>query len=657
MRGPLILIIVIVLVIIFAQFMNFTDYNVPDELEYNEFLEKAEASDIKDICIQEYDIYGRYKDSTILDTDFPQKFDFKARIPSVAQFNLDMAAVSGTEDPLKYPFKLNYIAPEEANFFTAFFPYLIPIILLLIMFMFIMRQARSGGAGNAMQFGKSRARMTNGSDTNKTFDDVAGADEEKEELQEIVQFLKAPAKFSRLGARIPKGVLLVGPPGGGKTLLAKAVAGEANVPFFSISGSDFVEMFVGVGASRVRDLFNDAKKNSPCIVFIDEIDAVGRQRGAGLGGGHDEREQTLNQLLVEMDGFNVNEGIIVMAATNRKDILDPALLRPGRFDRQIVVQYPDIKGREEILKVHAKGKPLAPDVDFGVIAKRTPGFIGADLENVLNEAAILAARRNLDAISMKEIEEAITRVIAGPEKKSRVVSENDKRCTAIHEVGHAILAHELEHCDPVHEVSVIQRGMAAGYTMTLPENDRQHIFRSKLVDEITMMLGGRVAESIALDDISTGAVNDLHRATDIAREMVTKYGMSDEVGPVFLSSEHEVFLGREFAQQSNFSQETASKIDCEVKNIIERCYSRAESILKDNIDKLRSIAEVLMQKEKLTGEEFEQLFTTGKLDEDEKPAENDQESVSTEDPQPAAPAEELPEKDDKGFDEDYKPEE
>ena len=392
-------------------------------------------------------------------------------------------------------------------------------------------------------------------------------------------------------------------------------------------------------------------------MFIDEIDAVGRQRGAGLGGGHDEREQTLNQLLVEMDGFNVNEGIIVMAATNRKDILDPALLRPGRFDRQIVVQYPDIKGREEILKVHAKGKPLAPDVDFGVIAKRTPGFIGADLENVLNEAAILAARRNLDAISMKEIEEAITRVIAGPEKKSRVVSENDKRCTAIHEVGHAILAHELEHCDPVHEVSVIQRGMAAGYTMTLPENDRQHIFRSKLVDEITMMLGGRVAESIALDDISTGAVNDLHRATDIAREMVTKYGMSDEVGPVFLSSEHEVFLGREFAQQSNFSQETASKIDCEVKNIIERCYSRAESILKDNIDKLRSIAEVLMQKEKLTGEEFEQLFTTGKLDEDEKPAENVQESVPAGDPQPADPAEELPEEDGKGFDEDYKPEE
>ena len=615
LRGPLIYILIIVLIVISAQYLSNPAQNQPEELEYYQFLQAVKSGDVKDIAIRDLDLYGRNNDTAITDDNFPDMFDFTARIPSVNQLNLDMAAITGTQDPLSYGFQITYLAPEQDNVFMSLLPYMIPVVLLVIMFVFIMRQTKTGGAGNAMTFGKSRARMTMGGDSKKTFSDVAGADEEKEELQEIVQFLKAPKSFLELGARIPKGVLLVGPPGGGKTLLAKAVAGEAGVPFFSISGSDFVEMFVGVGASRVRDLFNDAKKNSPCIIFIDEIDAVGRQRGAGLGGGHDEREQTLNQLLVEMDGFEVNEGIIIMAATNRKDILDPALLRPGRFDRQIVVNYPDVRGREEILVVHSKGKPFAPEVDLKVIARRTPGFIGADLENVLNEAAILTARRKKNKISMAEIEEAITRVIAGPEKKSRLVTEKDKRCTAFHEVGHAILAYSLPGCDPVHEVSVIPRGMAAGYTMTLPKEDKQHIFKSKLLDEITMMLGGRVAELLVLDDISTGAVNDLQRATEVAREMVTKYGMSDELGPVFLSDKHEVFLGREFGQQSAYSEETAAKVDTEVKKILENAYTKAKEILAENKEKLLAISEVLITREKLSGSQFEELYQKGKLEE------------------------------------------
>jgi len=617
-RGPLIYILIIVLIVISAQYLSAPATAQPDQLEYYQFLQKASDGDIKDIAIRDLDLYGRYSSSTIADEEFPSTYDFSARIPSVNQLNLDLAAITGTQDPLNYGFKITYLPPEDTNLFISMLPYLIPMILLVVLFVFIMRQTKAGGAGNAMTFGKSRARMSMGGDSKKTFADVAGADEEKEELQEIVQFLKAPKNFLELGARIPKGVLLVGPPGGGKTLLAKAVAGEAGVPFFSISGSDFVEMFVGVGASRVRDLFNDAKKNSPCIIFIDEIDAVGRQRGAGLGGGHDEREQTLNQLLVEMDGFEVNEGIIVMAATNRKDILDPALLRPGRFDRQIVVNYPDVRGREEILKVHSKGKPLSSDVDLKVIARRTPGFIGADLENVLNEAAILTARRHRTKIGMNEIEEAITRVIAGPEKKSRLVSEKDKKLTAYHEVGHAILAFSLPGCDPVHEVSIIPRGMAAGYTMTLPEEDKQHVLKSKLLDEITMMLGGRVAELITLKDVSTGAVNDLQRATEVAREMVTKYGMSDELGPVFLSDKHEVFLGREFGQQSAYSEETAAKVDAEVKKILERAFAQAKKILSENKDKIIMISEVLMTREKLSGVEFQELFEKGTLTEPEK---------------------------------------
>ncbi len=613
LRGPFIYIVIIVIIIIATQFLNSPTNVQVDDLEYYKFLEKVKEEGVKDASVVDLSLVGRYKDSVIPDEAFPVQHDFTTTIPnSVEQFNKDIAAVTGSSNPENYGFKLNYMPTPEPNFFLQLLPYLIPMVLLLVLWMFIMRRAQGGNsAGGAMSFGKSKARMTDGGDTNKTFADVAGADEEKEELVEIVQFLKSPDRFKELGARIPKGVLLVGPPGGGKTLLAKAVAGEAKVPFFSISGSDFVEMFVGVGASRVRDLFENAKKNSPCIVFIDEIDAVGRQRGAGLGGGHDEREQTLNQLLVEMDGFEVNEGIIVMAATNRKDILDPALLRAGRFDRQIIVNYPDVKGREEILNVHSKGKPFEASVDMKTIARRTPGFIGADLENVLNEAAILTARRKKKKIGMSEIEEAITRVIAGPEKKSRIVTEEDKRCTAYHEVGHAILADKLPGCDPVHEVSIIPRGQAAGYTMTLPEKDNQHVFKSKLKDEITMMLGGRVAETLTIKDESTGAISDLQRATTIARDMVMKYGMSAEMGPVFLGGAHEVFLGREFGQQQEFSDDTASRIDKEVKKILTESYNKAESILKEFMKQLIDIGEVLMRQEKLDGKEFKALLEGG----------------------------------------------
>ncbi len=619
LKGPFIYIVIILIIVIAAQFIGGQSEVPIDELQYYEFIEKIKDDKVKDISIMDNKVAGRYTDSVITDERFPIDKDFTAYIPSINQFNLDMSAIKGSSNPEKYGFNINYLPTPEPNFFMQLLPYLIPIGLLLLLWMFIMRKSQgAGGAGGAMSFGKSKARVTSGKDTNKTFGDVAGADEEKEELVEIVQFLKHPERFKELGARIPKGVLLVGPPGGGKTLLAKAVAGEAGVDFFSISGSDFVEMFVGVGASRVRDLFEQAKKSAPCIIFIDEIDAVGRQRGAGLGGGHDEREQTLNQLLVEMDGFEVNEGIVVMAATNRKDILDPALLRPGRFDRQITVHYPDVKGREEILKVHAKGKPFADDVDLKTIARRTPGFIGADLENVLNESAILTARRKKKKIGMSEIEEAITRVIAGPEKKSRLVTEEDKRCTAFHEVGHAILAKVLPHCDNVHEVSIIPRGMAAGYTMTLPEDDKQHTFKSKLIDEITMMLGGRAAEAITLKDISTGAVSDLKRATDIAREMVTKFGMSEELGLVFLGSNHEIFVGAGFGQTKEYSDETAAKIDKEVTKILNDAYANAKSILTENIKKVIDIGEILIRQEKLTGEEFNKLFDTGEYTPKEK---------------------------------------
>ncbi|SPZ49893.1 ATP-dependent zinc metalloprotease FtsH [Sarcina ventriculi] len=489
-------------------------------------------------------------------------------------------------------------------------PTILMVVVFLVFFFMIMNQSQGGGGNRGvMNFGKSKAKVAPPNSNKVTFKDVAGADEEKAELEEIVDFLKQPKKYIEMGARIPKGVLLVGPPGTGKTLLAKAISGEAGVPFFSISGSDFVEMFVGVGASRVRDMFDQAKKNAPCIVFIDEIDAVGRQRGAGVGGGHDEREQTLNQLLVEMDGFGVNEGIIMIAATNRPDILDPALLRPGRFDRQIVVGAPDVAGREAILKVHTRNKHLGDDVELKVLAKRTPGFTGADLENLTNEAALLAVRRNKMTIDMDDIEEAITRVIAGPEKKSRVMSAHDKKITAYHEAGHAVAMRMLEHSDPVHEISIIPRGMAAGYTMHLPENDRSHISKLKLKDDMVGLLGGRVAEQIIIGDISTGAKNDIDRTSSIARSMVMQYGMSSKIGTISFGNDNgEVFLGRDMGKSSNISEETSAKIDEEVKALIDEAYKRAEKILNENVNKLHAVAQALLEKEKIDGEEFERIF-------------------------------------------------
>ena len=501
-------------------------------------------------------------------------------------------------------------SPESilVTILSLFSPFAIVIVFMLFWLLF-MNNTQSGG-NKTMSFGKSRARMMGTADKTKiTFKDVAGVDEEKEELQEIVEFLKSPKKFTDMGARIPKGVLLVGHPGTGKTLLAKAVAGEAGVPFFIISGSDFVEMFVGVGASRVRDLFETAKKNAPCIIFIDEIDAVGRQRGAGLGGGHDEREQTLNQLLVEMDGFGTNEGVIVLAATNRPDVLDKALLRPGRFDRQIVVPAPDVRAREEILEVHARKKRLADDVDLRVIAKNTAGFAGADLENVLNEAALLAARRDKHEIGMQEVEDAMVKVTMGPEKKSRVRSDKENRLTAYHEAGHAVVSKFLPTQDTVHEISIIPRGMAGGYTMYRPDEDKNYMAKSEMEESIISLLGGRVAESLVLGDISTGASNDIERATKIARDMVTKYGMSDTLGTItFGSGQEEVFLGRDWTQTRNFSEETAAKIDVEVKKIIDKAYISAKEILANNMDKLHAVAGVLLEKEKITGEEFARIF-------------------------------------------------
>ena len=486
------------------------------------------------------------------------------------------------------------------------------ILIVLLLFWFLFLNSNAQGGNKTMSFGKSKARLVINNDKNKvTFADVAGVDEEKEELEEIVEFLKSPKKFTDMGARIPKGVLLVGHPGTGKTLLAKAVAGEAGVPFFIISGSDFVEMFVGVGASRVRDLFEQAKKNAPCIIFIDEIDAVGRQRGAGLGGGHDEREQTLNQLLVEMDGFGTNEGVIVLAATNRPDVLDKALLRPGRFDRQIVVSAPDVKAREQILEVHARKKRISEDIDLKTIAKNTSGFTGADLENVLNEAALLAARRDRKEINMQDIEDAMVKVTMGPEKKTRVRSEKENKLVAYHEAGHAVVSRFLPTQDAVHQISIVPRGMAGGYTMYRPSEDKNFMSKSEMEETIISLLGGRVSEALILDDISTGASNDIERATKIAREMVTKYGMSERLGTItFGSGQEEVFLGRDFAQQRNFSEETAGIIDEEVKKIIDRAYNAARQILNENIDKLHIVASILLEKEKIDGEEFEAIFNS-----------------------------------------------
>lgn len=516
-------------------------------------------------------------------------------------------------DNVQEPMKENKVTvkQESQSIWVTILSLIAPLGLLIIFLIFWIISMGGRQSGNkTMSFGKSRARVVNQDDKNKvTFNDVAGVDEEKQELQEIVDFLKNPKKFTDMGARIPKGVLLVGHPGTGKTLLAKAVAGEAGVPFFIISGSDFVEMFVGVGASRVRDLFEQAKKNAPCIIFIDEIDAVGRQRGAGLGGGHDEREQTLNQLLVEMDGFALNEGVIVMAATNRPDVLDKALLRPGRFDRQIVVSQPDVKAREQILEVHARKKRLAADVDLRIIAKNTSGFSGADLENVLNEAALLAARNNETEITMKNVEDAMVKVTMGPEKKSRVRSEKENKLVAYHEAGHAVVSRFLPTQDAVHQISIVPRGMAGGYTMYRPNEDKSFMSKGEMQENIISLLGGRVAEKLILDDISTGASNDIERATKIARAMVTQYGMSDRIGPMTLGvGQEEVFLGRDLAQSKEYSEETASVIDEEVKSIIDTAYKTAEEILRRNIDKLHAVAGVLLEKEKIDGDEFEAIF-------------------------------------------------
>ena len=516
--------------------------------------------------------------------------------------------------------KIDLIPSSDSSFWVDLIPTAILVIVFIVFWIFLMKRMGGGGMGSKeLNFGK--AKFKNSADEKKktTFDDVAGADEEKEELKEIVEFLKAPDKYNALGARIPKGVLLVGPPGTGKTLLAKAVAGEAGVPFFSISGSDFVEMFVGVGASRVRDLFETAKKNSPCIIFIDEIDAVGRQRGTGLGGGHDEREQTLNQLLVEMDGFGANEGVIMIAATNRADILDPALLRPGRFDRQVLVGYPDINGREAILKVHAREKPLAPDVNLKTIAKTTAGFTGADLSNLLNEAALLSARKDKKAITMAEIEEATIKVVVGTEKKSRVMSDHEKKLTAYHEAGHAIAFYACETQDPVHQISIIPRGMAGGYTMPLPTEDRSYCSKKEMLEDIIVALGGRVAEALVLNDISTGASNDIEKLTKTARNMVIRYGMSDTLGPInYGSGSNEVFIGRDMGQVKDYSNETAAKIDKEVHDIVTDAYKKAEDILNAHMDKLHEVAGYLIKHEKMSGETFEQIMNNTYVEEVEE---------------------------------------
>ncbi|OPJ61066.1 ATP-dependent zinc metalloprotease FtsH [Clostridium oryzae] len=541
-------------------------------------------------------------------------FSVEGSLTDGRQFQVDVPYERVLQIMHKHPNNGSVVEKYEKATTIPLWVQSIPNILLIVMliaFWFLFMQQSQGGGGNrgVMNFGKSRAKMANPDKKKVTFKDVAGADEEKAELAEIVDFLKQPKKYTDMGARIPKGLLLVGPPGTGKTLLAKAISGEAGVPFFSISGSDFVEMFVGVGASRVRDLFEQAKKQAPCIVFIDEIDAVGRQRGAGLGGGHDEREQTLNQLLVEMDGFGINEGIIIIAATNRPDILDHALLRPGRFDRQIFVGSPDVRGREEILKVHSKNKPISSDVKLDVLAKTTPGFTGADLENLMNEAALLAVRNNKKVIEMEELEEAMTRVVAGPEKKSRVMSEHDRKLTAYHEAGHAVVMKLLPDHDPVHQISIIPRGMAGGFTMPLPNEDRSYTSKSHLEAEMVSLLGGRVAEKLIIGDISTGAKSDIDKATSIARKMIMEYGMSDVIGPISMGEDREeVFLGRDLGRNRNFSEEVAATIDREIKSLIDDAYNKAESLLTENINKLHAVAQALLEKEKLEGSEFDEIF-------------------------------------------------
>ncbi|WP_300386436.1 ATP-dependent zinc metalloprotease FtsH [Clostridium sp.] len=588
--------IFLMMVIFLSATLLWKNAGVTDEISYSDFQQKWIKEELKSITIESDKriVTGKTMDDKLFTTYAPSDIVEKLII----------------ENP-KDTIKVDFTQPSNSSFWISFIPTILMLVLFFVFFYIMTQQSQGGGGGGrgVMNFGKSKAKMMNPEDQKVSFGDVAGVDEEKQELEEIVDFLKQPARYNEMGARIPKGVLLVGPPGTGKTLLARAIAGEAGVPFYSISGSDFVEMFVGVGASRVRDLFEQAKKNSPSLIFIDEIDAVGRQRGAGVGGGHDEREQTLNQLLVEMDGFGANEGIIMIAATNRPDILDPALLRPGRFDRQIVVGGPDVKGREEILKVHTRKKPLSEEVDLEVLARRTPGFSGADIENLANEAALLAVRKSKKVIGMQEFEDAITRVIAGPEKKSKKTTEHDRKLTAYHEAGHAVVMRSLEHSDPVHEISIIPRGMAGGYTMHLPKEDRSYTSKAKLKDDMVGLLGGRVAEHLILSDISTGAKNDIDRTSAIARAMVMEYGMSDNIGTISYGSDNnEVFLGRNLGHSRNFSEEIGATLDKEIKSFIDEAYNKAESILKENINKLHAVAQTLLEKEKIDGEEFERIY-------------------------------------------------
>lgn len=598
-KGLSFYIVLFVIIIFILMILQGTEN--PQEKSYSELLTEIHNANVKSIILQDDKATVEF----VKNPNPEVRNRYLVNIPSVTSFTdlINQAVLNKQVQNFKYQ------PPPTPPWWVTMLPTIGLIVIFVLFWVFFLQQSQGGGGSRVMSFGKSRAKMTTDDKRKITFEDVAGADEEKEELKEIVEFLKQPKKFVELGARIPKGVLLVGPPGTGKTLLAKAVSGEAGVPFFSISGSDFVEMFVGVGASRVRDLFEQAKKNAPCIVFIDEIDAVGRHRGAGLGGGHDEREQTLNQLLVEMDGFGINEGVIILAATNRPDILDPALLRPGRFDRRVVVGLPDIKGREQILKVHARGKPLGDDVKLDELAKSTPGFTGADLENLLNEAALLAARKNKRQINMEEVKEAIFKVVMGPEKKSRVMSDKEKKLTAYHEAGHAIAVKVASSTDRVDRISIIPSGMAGGYTSFKPDEDKRYHTKAQLIESIVISLGGRAAEEIVLGEISTGAYSDLKQANKVARSMITKYGMSDKLGNLVFGDENEeVFIGRDFAHARNYSEEIAAEIDKEVKNIIDAAYKRTINLLNENINKLHKVAEALIEKERLEGYEFEEIF-------------------------------------------------